>query len=312
MDLLNDVITNDCKEFFLDNGYRPGADEVVHGANVADLLDQLVPAAAKLKPEHQTPNILDLRDDVAAGVDARMGARSEWSGNRTNSQNMTTVLLVWLWFTRQTHSIHRAILMHDALGDKKNIMIEESMRSIHHGMAAFLIASLVLGPCCKKESIGESLENIEFLPIDKMAVVIPTVQLICNEADPYEVLKDKSWVDIYKRHKNHNWYKNLSGKGAKSIWSEEKVLEYIDEDMDDTKLIEICSGLRFEVALVFTYIRRDFKFTTNTANLHITDDQKEMLMNGRVPNIENPGQFLDVLYRKKEKSTPRAKRIRTA
>ena len=45
--------------------------------------------------------------------------------------------------------------------------------------------------------------------------------------------------------------------------------------------------------------------------LHITDNQKKMLMKAQVPNIENPGQFLDALYRKKENTTPKAKQICT-
>ena len=159
MDLHNEAITNDCKVFFLDNGYRPGADEVVRGETVINLMDQIVPAAAKLKPEHQTAAIIDLRNDVAAaGVEERLAAGSAWNRNRTNSENMTTVLLLWLWLTRQTHSLDRSITRHEALGDKKNIMIEESMRSIRHSMPAFLIASLMKGPCCRKESIGDSLE----------------------------------------------------------------------------------------------------------------------------------------------------------
>ena len=95
----NLAIANDCKLFLLENGYRPGADEVVRGDTVANFLDQLVPAIAKLKPEHRTQNIIDLRNDVADGVDFRMAAPSAWNCNRTNAENITTVLLLWLWLT---------------------------------------------------------------------------------------------------------------------------------------------------------------------------------------------------------------------
>ena len=67
--------------------------------------------------------------------------------------------------------------------------------------------------------------------------------------------------------------------------------------MDGLELKEVCLELHVEVALVFTYNWKEFKFPTNDVYLHITNNQKEMLMKAQVPNIENPGQVLEELYK---------------
>ena len=78
---------------------------------------------------------------------------------------------------------------------------------------------------------------------------------------------------MYKSHKNHNWYKNLQGSRAnKCIWSKEKDLNYIDEDIDGSELTEVCSGLHFEVALVFTYC---FSFYLHSKGLQVPNRQRQ-------------------------------------
>ena len=109
----------------------------------------------------------------------------------------------------------------------------------HHSVCGviFLLAACFATPLKEPGYHGWNVVWI-LLPMSKEVII----QLICNEADPYQVLAEKSWVDVYKSHKNHNWYKNLQGRANKCIWSEEKVLDYIEQDMDGSQLTEVCSG----------------------------------------------------------------------
>ena len=81
--------------------------------------------------------------------------KCSWSKTRTHEENARLVMDLWHYISNK--EICRAILKHETLGDTKLIMVERSYRDSRMGLVAFMIATLLEGPKCRRDSSRESI-----------------------------------------------------------------------------------------------------------------------------------------------------------
>jgi hypothetical protein len=230
-----------------------------------------------------------LRDVIQEAVVALEQVEAEpLSWNRDMSKEDAKNICWELWCTA-THGEQGNMTnfkMHPM--NEGNRKISTSDNSHYSKLAVVIPVMMLLGPDYRLSALPKSqtkLDKLENLrDTDKLGVIKHFLQVITERGDHKNFLK-KGWKSVVKSADCSSYLNHLeelaNDYGYYSWAYVNRICDRDDDDYDeDADVVQMTSGIPFELGLVLRYLIRSFPIPNDTQNKwHLTDAQKAQLVN---------------------------------
>ena len=203
----------------------------------------------------------------------------EQSGNRFAGVREA---FVRYYYPLAFHTADQRVVAHDILGRGKKI--ETTFQSHHNDVVALLIFKLSMGWDLIAHRAGRlwKMGTKQEHEMNFHLIALPLLVFACTEMNPHNQLCCKTILEKNLNRLENNLCQKIT---QFSTWSQEEALRRIEADEIDFEDRDMCSGVEFQFARMFSLIIKDFKWKfnhdTRTAELPwITAEEKRLMYVG--------------------------------